>query len=42
MKVKGHWKYLYRAVDKQGATIDFLLKAKRDVKAAKRFFKKSI
>jgi putative transposase len=42
VKVKGHWKYLYRAVDKEGATIDFLLTAKRDVKAAKRFFKKSI
>ena len=42
MKVKGHWKYLYRAVDNEGATIDFLLTAKRDVKATKRFFKKSI
>ena len=42
VKVKGQWKYLYRAVDKEGATIDFLLTAKRDVKAAKRFFKKAI
>jgi transposase-like protein len=42
VKVKGHWKYLYRAVDKEGATLDFLLTAKRDVEAAKRFFKKSI
>ena len=42
IKVKGHWKYLYRAVDSDGNTIDFLLTAKRDTKAALRFFKKSI
>ncbi|NIB44971.1 IS6 family transposase [Pseudomaricurvus alkylphenolicus] len=40
--VKGQWKYLYRAVDKEGNTIDFLLSAKRDKKAAKRFLKKMI
>ena len=40
IKVKGVWKYLYRAVDKQGKTVDFLLTAKRDVAAAKRFFAK--
>ncbi len=33
-------KYLYRAVDKEGQTIEFLLSTKRDVTAAKRFFKK--
>ena len=38
IKVKGVWKYLYRAVDKQGKTVDFLLTAKRDLSAAKRFF----
>ena len=38
IKIKGVWKYLYRAVDKQGKTIDFLLTAKRDMAAAKRFF----
>lgn len=38
IKVKGVWKYLYRAVDKQGKTVDFLLTAKREVAAAKRFF----
>ena len=38
IKVKGVWKYLYRAVDKQGKTVDFLLTAKRDMAAAKRFF----
>lgn len=42
VKVKGCWKYLYRAVDKSGATIDFLLTAKRDCKAALRFFRKAI
>ena len=40
IKVKGEWKYLYRAVDSTGETIDFLLTAKRDKKAAKRFFNK--
>ena len=38
IKVKGVWKYLYRAVDKQGKTVDFLLTAKRGMAAAKRFF----
>ena len=38
IKVKGIWKYLYRAVDKQGKTVDFLLTAKCDMPAAKRFF----
>jgi IS6 family transposase len=38
VKVKGRWIYLYRAVDSGGQTIDFLLSAKRDAEAAKRFF----
>ena len=42
IKVKGVWHYLYRAVDKEGNTIDFMLSKKRDAKAAKKFFKKSI
>ena len=37
VRIKGVWKYLYRAVDKAGATVDFLLTAKRDRKAALRF-----
>jgi transposase, IS6 family len=42
VKVKGRWTYLYRAVDSRGRTIDFLLSAKRDAAAAKRFFRKAL
>jgi transposase-like protein len=42
IKVKGRWTYLYRAVDKQGRTVDFLLSERRDVAAAKRFFRKAV
>jgi len=42
IRVKGTWKYLYRAVDKDGKTVDFLLTAKRDVVAAYRFFLKAL
>jgi hypothetical protein len=38
----GKWKYFYRAVDSNGDTIDFMLSAKRDRKAVKRFFKKAL
>jgi transposase, IS6 family len=41
IKVKGEWKYLYRAIDSEGYTLDFMLTAKQDAKAAKRFLKKS-
>jgi transposase-like protein len=40
IKVKGEDKYLYRAVDPTGQTIEFLLTAKRDAAGAKRFFRK--
>lgn len=39
IQIKGEWKYLYRAVDSQGNTLDFMLSAKRDGKAAARFFR---
>jgi len=42
IKVKGQWRYLYRAVDKQGRTVDFLLSKSREHAAAMRFFKKAI
>jgi putative transposase len=42
VRIKGAWKYLYRAVDKAGATVDFLMTAKRDRKAALRFLGKAI
>jgi IS6 family transposase len=40
VKVGMEWKYLYRAVDSAGCTIEFMPSAKRDVSAAKRFFRK--
>jgi transposase-like protein len=42
IKVKGRWTYLYRAVNKSGQTIDFLLSSQRDAAAAKRFFRKAL
>ena len=42
VKIKGEWKYLYRAVDSTGQTIAFMLSAKRDARAAKRFFRKML
>jgi putative transposase len=42
VKVRGQWKYLYRAVDKAGHTVDFLLRAHRDRAAARRYFEKAI
>ena len=42
IKIKGQWYYLYRAVDKYGQTIDFLLTEQRDEPAAKRFLTKAI
>jgi putative transposase len=42
VKVGGEWKYLYRAVDRDGDTVDFLLRAKRDHAAARAFFERAM
>jgi putative transposase len=42
IRVKGEWRYRYRAVGKDGNTIDFLLRARRNKTAARRYLEKSI
>lgn len=42
IKVKGRWTYLYRAVDRDGQTLDLMLSERRDLAAARRFFKRAI
>ena len=42
VRVKGRWKYLYRAIDKDGNTLDFLLADRRNAKAAKQFLAKAL
>src|SRR6202049_1720158 len=42
VRVKGHWCYLYRAIDSAGATIDFLLSELRDAGAANKLFRKGL
>jgi IS6 family transposase len=42
IKIRGQWRYLYRAIDKHGTPVDFLLTATRDLDAAKRFFRKML
>jgi putative transposase len=41
IKVKGQWVHLYRAVDKEGKTVDFMLSQQRDEPAARAFFEKA-
>ena len=42
LKVRGKWTYLYRAVDRDGQTLEFMLSENRDTAAARRFFKPAI
>ena len=42
IKIGGQWRYLYRAIDKHGDAVDFLLTARRDAEAARRFFRKML
>jgi transposase-like protein len=42
IKVRGRWVYLYRAVDKAGQTVDFVLSRQRDVNAAKSFLRQAM
>jgi transposase, IS6 family len=42
IKIRKTWMYLYRAIDSQGNTLEFLLSATRDAEAAKRFFVKAL
>jgi putative transposase len=42
IRVKGRWTYLYRAVDRDGQTLDFMLSGRRDLAAARRFFKQAM
>ena len=41
LKVRGQWVYLYRAVDRQGRTVNFLLSKRRDRATAQRFFSRA-
>ena len=42
IKIRGQWQYLYRAIDKHGTPVDFLLTATRDLDATKRFFRRML
>ncbi len=42
IKVRGKWTYLYRAIDRDGKTLDFMLSKNRDTAAARRFFKRAV
>jgi putative transposase len=42
IKVRGKWTYLYRAVDRDGKPLDFMLSERRNTAAARRFFKRTL
>src|SRR5829696_4919333 len=42
VKVAGHWRYVYRAIDQSGQVIDLFVSPRRDLKAARRFFEQAI
>lgn len=42
VRVRGNWTYLYRAVDKHGNTLDFMLSKHRNADAAKKFFARAL
>jgi len=42
VKVAGRWRYVYRAIDQSGQVIDLFVSARRDAKAARRFFDQAI
>ena len=42
IKINGEWKYPYRAVDRAGHTVDFLLRAHRDLAAERCFFERAV
>jgi Transposase and inactivated derivatives len=42
VKVAGRWRYVYRAVDQHGQIIDVLVSARRDLRAARRFFARAL
>ncbi len=42
INVRGRWSYLYRAVDRDGQTLDFMLSERRDTAAARRFFMRAV
>ena len=42
IKIRGQWVYLYRAVDKEGRTVDFLLSRRRNIASAERFFSRGV
>jgi IS6 family transposase len=42
VRVAGHWRYVYRAVDQSGQVVDVFVSPRRDARAARRFFQRAI